>query len=154
MTISLIKVCTVQWMMPLKLLACFAVSTPDGANASRIPSAAGKLQDVRCSRKTQCLQQHHQVRARQTTRRFRRDLAALMFVWNDLKKNKLLLKFEMTFLSECGNVPDYSSKDIRGSFEKFVDWRKCAAVMQREAVTVMPSCSGGGIVVAAWSSSQ
>jgi hypothetical protein len=28
-------------------------------------------------------------------------------------------------------------------FEKFVDWWQCAAVMQREAVTVMPSYSGG-----------
>jgi hypothetical protein len=28
-----------------------------------------------------------------------------------------------------------------------VDWRHCAAVMEREAVTVMPSCSGGGNVV-------
>jgi hypothetical protein len=28
-------------------------------------------------------------------------------------------------------------------FEKFVDWRQCAAIMQREEVTVMPSCSGG-----------
>jgi hypothetical protein len=35
--------------------------------------------------------------------------------------------------------------DVRGPFEKFVDWR--AAVMQREEVTVMPSCSGGGNVV-------
>lgn len=43
MTISLIKVCSVQWKMPLKLLACFAVSTPDGVNASGIPSAARKL---------------------------------------------------------------------------------------------------------------
>jgi hypothetical protein len=34
-------------------------------------------------------------------------------------------------------------------FEKFVDWRQCAAVMQRDAVTVMPSCSGGGNVVMA-----
>jgi hypothetical protein len=25
-----------------------------------------------------------------------------------------------------------------------MEWRQCAAVMQREAVTVMPSCSGGG----------
>jgi hypothetical protein len=33
--------------------------------------------------------------------------------------------------------------------EKFVDWRQCAAVMDREAVTVMPSCSGGGNVVVA-----
>jgi hypothetical protein len=33
---------------------------------------------------------------------------------------------------------------VRGPFEKFVDWSQCAAVMQSEAVTVMPSCSGGG----------
>jgi hypothetical protein len=42
---------------------------------------------------------------------------------------------------------------VIGSFEKFMDWRKCAAVMQREAVTVMPSCSGGGNVVMVWFSS-
>jgi hypothetical protein len=36
---------------------------------------------------------------------------------------------------------------IRGLFETFVDWRQCIAVMQREAVTVMPSCSGGGNAV-------
>jgi hypothetical protein len=35
---------------------------------------------------------------------------------------------------------------IRGPFERFLDWRQCAAVMQREAVTVKPSCSGGGNV--------
>jgi hypothetical protein len=39
--------------------------------------------------------------------------------------------------------------DVRGPFDKFVDWRQCAAVMQREAVTVMPSCSGGGNIVVA-----
>jgi hypothetical protein len=33
---------------------------------------------------------------------------------------------------------------IRGPFEQFVNWWQCAAVMQREAVTIMPSCSGGG----------
>jgi hypothetical protein len=38
---------------------------------------------------------------------------------------------------------------VRGPFEKFVDWRQLAAVMQREAVTVMPICSGGGNVVVA-----
>jgi hypothetical protein len=38
---------------------------------------------------------------------------------------------------------------LRRPFEKFVDWRQCAAVMQREAVTLMPSCSGGGNVVVA-----
>jgi hypothetical protein len=45
--------------------------------------------------------------------------------------------------------------NIQGPFEKLVDWRQCAVVMQREAVTVMPSCSGGGggnIVVARSSS--
>jgi hypothetical protein len=36
---------------------------------------------------------------------------------------------------------------IRGPFPKFVDWRQCAAVMKREAVTVIPSCIGGGNVV-------
>jgi hypothetical protein len=36
---------------------------------------------------------------------------------------------------------------LQGPFEKFLDWRQCAAVMQREAATVMPSCSGGGNVV-------
>jgi hypothetical protein len=36
---------------------------------------------------------------------------------------------------------------IRGPFERFVDWRQCAAVMQREAVTVMPSCCSGVIFV-------
>jgi len=35
------------------------------------------------------------------------------------------------------------------STEKFVDCRQCAAVTQREAVTVIPSCSGGGNVVVA-----
>jgi hypothetical protein len=37
--------------------------------------------------------------------------------------------------------------DIQGPFEKLVDWWKYAAVMQRELVSVMPSCSGGGNVV-------
>jgi hypothetical protein len=30
-----------------------------------------------------------------------------------------------------------------------VDWRQCATVMQRVAVTVMPNCSGGDNVVVA-----
>jgi hypothetical protein len=38
---------------------------------------------------------------------------------------------------------------MQGPFEMFVDWRQCAAVMQRKAVTVMPSCSDGGNVVVA-----
>jgi hypothetical protein len=37
----------------------------------------------------------------------------------------------------------------KGTFEKFVDWQQCAAVMYKGAVTVMPSCSGGGNVVVA-----
>jgi hypothetical protein len=39
--------------------------------------------------------------------------------------------------------------DIRGPFEKFVDWWQCAAVMQREAVIITPSCSGGDNIVVA-----
>jgi hypothetical protein len=39
-----------------------------------------------------------------------------------------------------------ASTKIRGPFEKFVDWRQCAAVLQREALNVGPSCSGGGYV--------
>jgi hypothetical protein len=42
---------------------------------------------------------------------------------------------------------------LRGPFEKLADWWQCAAVMQREAVTVMPSCNCGGNVVVALSSS-
>jgi hypothetical protein len=38
---------------------------------------------------------------------------------------------------------------IRGPFEKFVDWWQYAAVLQREVVTVMPSCGGRGNVVVA-----
>jgi hypothetical protein len=34
--------------------------------------------------------------------------------------------------------------NLQGSFGRFMDWQQCAAVMQREAVTVMPNCSGGG----------
>jgi hypothetical protein len=41
------------------------------------------------------------------------------------------------------------SNFIRGPFEKFVDCRQCAAVMQREVVTVMTSCSGWGNVALA-----
>jgi hypothetical protein len=39
------------------------------------------------------------------------------------------------------------SNTLRGPVAKFVDWRQCAAVMQREAVTVMTICSSGGNVV-------
>jgi hypothetical protein len=38
---------------------------------------------------------------------------------------------------------------IRGKFEKFMDWRQCAAVMQREAATVVPSYSCRSNVVVA-----
>jgi hypothetical protein len=40
-----------------------------------------------------------------------------------------------------------AAQTIRGPFEKSVDWRQCTAVMHREAVTVVPSCNGGGYVV-------
>jgi hypothetical protein len=38
---------------------------------------------------------------------------------------------------------------LGGPFARFIDWRQCATVMQREAVTVMPSCSGRDNVVVA-----
>jgi hypothetical protein len=44
----------------------------------------------------------------------------------------------------------YRPINIRETFEQVVDWGQCAAVMQREAVTVTPkSCGGGGNVVVA-----
>jgi hypothetical protein len=48
---------------------------------------------------------------------------------------------------------NYKVLVLRGTFEKFVDWRQFAAVMQRKAVTVTPSFSGGGNVVVVRSSS-
>jgi hypothetical protein len=48
-----------------------------------------------------------------------------------------------------GTAPRILDLGTGGPFENFVDWRKCAAVMQKEAVTVMPSCSGGGNVLVA-----
>jgi hypothetical protein len=44
-------------------------------------------------------------------------------------------------------------EQLRGPFGKFVDWRQCAAVMQREAVTIIQGCGGEGNVEVAWSSS-
>jgi len=38
---------------------------------------------------------------------------------------------------------------VQGPFQKFVDCCQGAAVMQREAVTIMSNCSGGGNVVVA-----
>jgi hypothetical protein len=38
---------------------------------------------------------------------------------------------------------------IQRPFEKFMDWQQCTAVVQREVVTVMPSCGGGGDVIVA-----
>jgi hypothetical protein len=53
------------------------------------------------------------------------------------------------------NLPESLCNDlcpyvlVGGTFERFVYWWQCAAVMQREVVTVMPSCSGGSNVVVA-----
>jgi hypothetical protein len=47
------------------------------------------------------------------------------------------------------SCPVLFSFDRQESFEKFMDWRQCAAVMQREAVTVIPSFNGGGNVIVA-----
>jgi hypothetical protein len=51
--------------------------------------------------------------------------------------------------TEAWMIPTTQSRE---PFEKFVDWRQCVNVMWSEAVTVMPSWSGGGNVVVAWSS--
>jgi hypothetical protein len=39
------------------------------------------------------------------------------------------------------------AEQLRGPFERYVDWMQCASVMQKEVVTIMPSCSAGGNVV-------
>jgi hypothetical protein len=56
---------------------------------------------------------------------------------------KLLLRCK----SKIALVPKHHTSVLRGPLEKFVDWRQCAAVMQREEVTVMPRCSGGEVNV-------
>jgi hypothetical protein len=40
-------------------------------------------------------------------------------------------------------------RDVRGPFEKFVDWQQCAPVTQMEAVIVNLSCTGEGNTVVA-----
>jgi hypothetical protein len=40
------------------------------------------------------------------------------------------------------------SRYIRGLFEKFLDWRQCAAVMQREAVTYAKFSGGVNVIMA------
>jgi hypothetical protein len=65
---------------------------------------------------------------------------------NENEKQKKKIKIKM-----LKNNPKYTY--MRVPFEKFVDWRQCAALMQRHAVTIMPSCSGGGNVVVACTSS-
>jgi hypothetical protein len=51
--------------------------------------------------------------------------------------------FHACYMPRCSHLPSLD-RLIRWPFEKLVDWRQCAAVMHREAVTVMPSCSGRG----------
>jgi hypothetical protein len=60
-------------------------------------------------------------------------------------------KLQKVLLVLCMHVCRYVyiRSKVGGPFAKFVDWRQCAAVMQREAVTVMPSCSGEGTAVVA-----
>jgi hypothetical protein len=65
---------------------------------------------------------------------------------------KVLIKITMFTEFKKNESPNsfkfISQKEIiRGPFAKFVEWRQCAAVMQREPATVMLSCSGGDNVV-------
>jgi hypothetical protein len=55
----------------------------------------------------------------------------------------VVVYFVLDSVRKLTDKPSY----IGGTFEKFADWRQCAAVMQREAVIVTPSCSGGGNIV-------
>jgi hypothetical protein len=66
------------------------------------------------------------------------------------KKKKLKSLSGVKSIGACSRpLTTTQCRDIQGPLEKYVDWRQCAAVMQREVVTVMPSCSGGGNVVVA-----
>jgi hypothetical protein len=53
----------------------------------------------------------------------------------------------MLFISLSGKRNTSEIVFIRGPFEKFVEWWQCDVVMQREEVTVTPSCIGGSNVV-------
>jgi hypothetical protein len=74
-----------------------------------------------------------------------------------LTRGSELQNFENVSLPKSVSDPKLILYALRGSFnvyirgpsEKFVDWGRCAAVMHREAVNVMPSCSGVNNVVAA-----
>jgi hypothetical protein len=65
-------------------------------------------------------------------------------LWNSMKRDERHALLKWFLVTEA--------LDIQGPFEKFVDWRQYAAVLQREAVTFMTSCSGESNVVVAWSS--
>jgi hypothetical protein len=58
-----------------------------------------------------------------------------------LWKWSLWTYFDLLHQHSCRSIED--KHEIRGPFERFVDWRQCTAVMQREAVTVMLNFSGG-----------
>jgi hypothetical protein len=49
------------------------------------------------------------------------------FYMNDTKIN--------TLLYADNQIMKTTNREVRGPFEKLLDWRQCAAVMQREAVT-------------------
>jgi hypothetical protein len=49
----------------------------------------------------------------------------------DMRRTTLII-----WMQRNGGVSNYVTIFIGGPFEKFVDWRHCAAVMQREAVIV------------------
>jgi hypothetical protein len=63
-----------------------------------------------------------------------------------LKRQKVL-KLYIPDFNCCKNFKGKKTSRLRGPFGKFVDWQQLASVRQREAVTVTPSCSGGGNVV-------
>jgi hypothetical protein len=58
------------------------------------------------------------------------------FIHQEVWEKKSCLFVDMLYESLLFNDESVQcSATLRGPFENFVDWRQCAAVMQREAVT-------------------
>jgi hypothetical protein len=74
-----------------------------------------------------------------------RDPRLFIYVWYVLKHDKGRLFCKPT----DGTATSLEMFNTRGPFERFVDYRQCAAVMQGEAVIVMPRFSGGVNIVVA-----
>jgi hypothetical protein len=77
-----------------------------------------------------------------------RDKLQLLYIWTH-HKITLFHKLRDILRGKVWNKTLVVFSKARRPFAKFVDWWQCVAVMQREAVTVMPSCSGEGNIIVA-----